>query len=138
MAKVKAIKKPKKKKAPWNLRTKVTSALRKIWRYSPMRNAVLKRCQTGEYYTRIAKKSKKEYRAPYYFCEECLNSPLEKIDIEHLDPVVALTGFETWDIYIYRLMVSETRLKGLCKPCHKAVGVIQTEIRKANRKTKSS
>lgn len=124
-------KKPKKPK--WTLKSVVISKLRQAWRFSPMRNECLARCKTGRYYIKISKKGN-EYKAPYYKCEKC-GDEVQKINVEHIEPVVALTGFETWDVYIQRLMVESSGLLVWCKPCHKAHTSVQTEIRKQIRKS---
>lgn len=128
----------KKKKSKYNLKSKITSQLRKLWRYSPGRVACLKRCETGTYYVVIAKKSKKSYKRPYLRCEQC-KTVHEKLQIDHIEPVVDLKfGFQGWDIYIVRLFVDETKLRGLCKACHDCVSLIQRTQRKLNKKIDKS
>jgi hypothetical protein len=126
MAKKKSKRKPKKK---YNLKSNITSALRKVWQWHPGRTEAMKRAESGEHYVKIAKKSKKEYKAPYYKCEYC-GVKTEKIKVDHIETVVDLTGFEDWNTYINRLFVPADKLRCWCKDCHDAVTLVQTQVRK--------
>lgn len=55
-----------------------------------------------------------------YQCSSCskIVGPRE-IKIDHIHPVVPVTGFTTWDDLINRLFCEETGLQALCKDCHK-------------------
>lgn len=100
-----------------------------------MRRECLKRCETGDYYIVYSKKTGKPYKKPYLRCEKC-QQVFEKLDVEHIEPVVEYTGFAGWDIYINRLMVPSDKLSGWCKEDHKAHTAIQSELRKNERKKK--
>lgn len=105
---------PKKKKK-WNLRTKITQALRRTWFYSPDRNAVTKRCRV---------------KGKGFKCEGC-HLIVDKIAIDHIEPVVnTKDGFIDWNTYIDQLFVDETKQQGLCKDCHSAKSRVEQELRK--------
>ncbi len=124
-------KKPR-KKPKYNLKSKITSALRKVWRYSPGRVEALKRALTGTYYIKVSKKGK-EYKAPHYTCEKC-KAVTEKAQVDHLQPVVGYEGFISWDRYISRMFVDAEFYQIICKPCHKAITLVQKDIRKKMKK----
>jgi len=50
--------------------------------------------------------------AKHYECAE--------LAVDHIDPVVPVTGFTTWDEVIERMFVEKDGLQVLCKACHKA------------------
>jgi 5-methylcytosine-specific restriction endonuclease McrA len=41
-----------------------------------------------------------------------------KIQLDHIDPVVPIEGFSTWDEYIERLFCEEDNFRALCEGCH--------------------
>ena len=59
--------------------------------------------------------------AKHYECAECHNQfPAKEVAVDHIDPVVAVTGFTTWDEVIERMFVEKEGLQVLCKACHDA------------------
>lgn len=89
----------RRKRPPFNLRSRITSALRRIWLYSPQRRLT------------VAKAKADSNR-----CTEC-RKPQIKCDIDHVDSVVPVEGFNgDWTNYVKRLFEGE--LTWLCKPCH--------------------
>jgi len=59
--------------------------------------------------------------AKHYECAECHNQfPAKEVAVDHIDPVVPVTGFTTWDEVIERMFVEKDGLQVLCKACHKA------------------
>lgn len=94
---------PKVKK-PKDLRSWLTAKLRRISYHWPESNEALKlsRALPGR-----------------FLCAECKKIFTRKeVSIDHIEPVVALKGFTTWDEYIARLFVNRTAYQILCKPCH--------------------
>jgi 5-methylcytosine-specific restriction endonuclease McrA len=66
-----------------------------------------------------------------YVCAACEGIfPHGDIQVDHIEPVVALTGFENFDVYIERLFCNIEGLQVLCRPCHK----IKTDEENAARK----
>lgn len=104
------------KKKKYNLKSKLTSAIRRLWFYGPTR------------YEKV-----KQLKANGFRCEKC-NKPQDKLEIDHINPVVRVTGFTTWDEYISRMFVDPEGLQGLCKACHSAKTITQREIRKKYKK----
>ena len=129
MAKKKAKKKVKvKKPKTYNLKSKITSALRMVWSYSPMKREALKRAEVGTKFEKTARSGRK-YKAPHHKCEKC-GEVVEDAKTDHIVPVVGYEGFKDWQIYIDRLMVDSSGLQILCRPCHDALTIVQKEIRK--------
>jgi len=108
----------KKKTKKYNLKSRITSALRRIWFYGPQRKEAMK----------IAKERG-------YTCAIC-NKPNPKLQIDHIVPVVPLTGFDNWQAYIDRLFVGPEGLRALDAECHKTHTAIHSGIRKKNKKSK--
>ncbi len=112
---------PKEKK-PRSLKQILMAGLGRSWMAWPPRNEVKRRCKVPG-------------RAGWYQCEEC-KEPHEKIEIDHIQPVVAVAdGFTTWDDYIHSKFVSADKLRGLCRACHakktKEENKTRREIKKA-------
>lgn len=96
-------KKPK-KKPPYNLTTRLKSALRDVWRRHPTPNALLREM-------RVAPNT--------WLCSVCgARFGRKEIRIDHLDPVVAVTGFVDWNTYIERLFCGASGLALVCIACH--------------------
>lgn len=97
------------------IRSKIRSALRKIWLYSPERRAAKSRCRVG-----IGK----------YRCEQC-DKIVKKIEIDHLTPLGATPGSRlsssstTWDGLINALFCPASGMRGLCNACHSEVTLKQ-------------
>ena len=106
--KVKKLKKLKKKKSPVSTKTRLRSAIRKVWMYSALRREVLAR----------AREARGIYR-----CEKCfkLVGPKE-IEVNHKIKATPDQGLHTgtdWGIFIERLLFCTLDgLEALCKECH--------------------
>lgn len=101
------------KKKTWNLKSRITSALRKIWFYGPQRREAAKQAKDSGNVCTICKERK------------------DKLEIDHIKPVVPITGFDgDWTAYIDRLFIDSSGLRALCKECHSAHTAIQREQRK--------
>ena len=73
--------------------------------------------------------------AKFYECKGCKASfPAKNVEVNHIQPVIPTTGFDSWDKVIERLFCEEDGLEVLCKPCHKAVTKQENEERKSNAK----
>jgi hypothetical protein len=94
-----------KTKKPYNWHTKLVSAIRNVWRHSPTRLKALKDAEDP-------------HNQKHVICANCKTSVHQKLStVEHLDPVVPVTGFDSWDAYIAR-MQSEN-LAVFCESCAK-------------------
>lgn len=89
-----------------SLNSYIFAGLGKVWMWWPPRNEVKKRCKV-------------EGKTGWYKCELC-RTEREKIDVDHISPVVPVTGFTTWDAYIASRFVTAENLQGICKDCHKS------------------
>lgn len=93
------------KKKPWNQKAQIRSALRKVWRWSPVRSEVLRAARLGR---------------GSYLCASCKNLFGPKmVKVDHIEPVV-VPGMDAyhWTTYIERLFCSARELQVLCKSCH--------------------
>lgn len=100
-----------KKRKKWNLNSRITSALRRIWFYSPQRRLVLKEAKLNGNKCAICK------------------VPKDKLEVDHESPVVKINEKErNWHEYIERLMFG--KLVCICENCHTAKTTIQREQRK--------
>jgi 5-methylcytosine-specific restriction endonuclease McrA len=104
----------KKKKRKYNLKSRITSALRRVWYYSPMRNECKKRAKSG-------------------VCELC-EVKRDKLQVDHVISVVGSEGFLNWDLYIKRLFVESDGLQNICETCHKHKTQSDRIARKQNKK----
>jgi hypothetical protein len=61
-----------------------------------------------------------------YICAECKRQGIDKIwkkdevQMDHISPVVDISGFTNWDDYINNLFCSPEHYQCLCKPHHEA------------------
>lgn len=70
-----------------------------------------------------------------YECSICKNIVGSKeIDIDHINPVVPLTGWVNFDNFIERLFCDKSELRVLCKECHRKITKLQSDERVAIRK----
>lgn len=44
--------------------------------------------------------------------------PQSKLSVDHIDPVIPVTGFDSWDAVIKRLFCEKQGLQALCSQCH--------------------
>jgi 5-methylcytosine-specific restriction endonuclease McrA len=56
---------------------------------------------------------------------------------DHIDPVVPLSGFSSWDDIIRRLFVGEDGWQAICVTCHDKKTKEENDKRKALRKEKA-
>lgn len=95
-----------KKKKKYNLDTKIRSALRKLWFWSPERREAEKRVLIAPY-----------SHGNYYcsFCKKVKNKKEEKLNIDHIIPAGELYPL---DAFAARLFCSSLGLQAMCKSCH--------------------
>lgn len=99
----------------------IYAAARKTWRWSPVR-----------------KQAKKDARLPNgkLKCEKCKKGfPETETQVDHISPVVPISGKKSWDQYFERLLnVSIEGVQVLCKSCHKEKSKSENALRKAHKK----
>lgn len=89
-----------------SLKQILMSGLGRSWMSWPPRNEVKRRC-------------KHPTKPGWYICEIC-KAEREKIDIDHINPVVPVQeGFTGWDAYIASKFVPAESLQGICRECHR-------------------
>lgn len=55
----------------------------------------------------------------HYRCKHCGEVfPAKEVQVDHIDPVVPLTGFTDWDDIISRMFCEKEGLQVLCNTCH--------------------
>jgi 5-methylcytosine-specific restriction endonuclease McrA len=101
-------------------KTTLISVLRRFSRFWEPSSIVLKRA-------RIAR--------GMYQCTACSKIVgAKEIKIDHIEPVVPVTGFTNWDDLIGRLFCEESGLQAICKSCHDNKTKEENEKRKRWRK----
>ncbi len=99
--------------------TKVRSALRKLWMWSPERRAALS----------AARISRGIYR-----CDGCRVAVTSQfIAVDHTVACVPLSGWDSWDGFITRLFCDPSGLQVLCQRCHEQKSCQEKESRKTAR-----
>ena len=59
---------------------------------------------------------------------------VKNIAVDHINPIVPTSGFDSWDGVINRLFCDEAGLQLLCRPCHEEKCKEETDERKRLRK----
>lgn len=60
-------------------------------------------------------------QAKHYKCNKCLEDfPQKEVEVNHITPVVPLSGFDSWDGVVERLFCEKDGMEVLCKPCHRS------------------
>jgi 5-methylcytosine-specific restriction endonuclease McrA len=108
----------------------VKSALRSASQRWPPKYTVLSEACVGQ------KENPKSGRmAKFYTCNKCKQDYVAKeVEVNHILPVIPVSGFDSWDNVIARLFCEKDELEVLCKPCHKAVTKEENKERKENAK----
>lgn len=113
----------------------IKSALRSTSVKWPPRYTVL-----NEAFTEAKTNKATGRKAKHFRCNRCNGEFVQKdVQVNHIIPVVPLSGFTTWDEVVDRLFCEKDGLEVLCKPCHKEVTKEENDSRKINNaKRKSS
>lgn len=102
-------------KSKWNLWVKVRSALRDIYRYSPMRREAIKLASTLV---------DPELGGKGFACPLCTRDyPIQMADVDHIEPCGSLLCSADLHEFFNRLMYGKVRV--ICKICHKKVTAAQ-------------
>ena len=104
----------------------VKGGLRSISQRWPPRYSVLNQACIGQ---QINTKSGR--LAKHYLCASCnIAYPAKEVEVNHRNPIVPVTGFDSWDGLIERLFCEKEHLEVLCKPCHRSVSKLENQQRK--------
>ena len=58
-------------------------------------------------------------QAKHYKCAECGKEfPAKDVQVDHIEPIVPLSGFVSWDETIERMLCEKDGLQVLCLTCH--------------------
>lgn len=98
--------------------------LRKLWRMWPPRSEAMRSARVAPA-TYQCVKCKRDY--PFRVGER-------NLAVDHIEPVIPVTGFTNWDDYINRLFCPVENLQVLCKECHAAKTKVEAGQRAAVRK----
>ena len=123
------------RKSKFNLKSMITSALRRIWSRSQY---------TKLFVAPVLEKAKS--KAPpggrlkwVYECAYCHKKyPRKDVAVDHVESVVGVEGFIDWDTYIKRMFCESDNLQILCSKCHdlktKQESSDRRNIKKLNKK----
>jgi len=100
---------PLKKKRTWNLRTRITTELRRLWLYSPERQKAILSARKDD--------PKKPYKHLCAGCEKEIT--LKELKVDHIEPMVPVTGVVSWTDTMNSLFCDSPGLQILCVECHK-------------------
>ena len=95
-----------KTKKPYNVFTKIRSALRDIWRYSPQHRAAIKAV------TILDPEKGKGFNCP--ICGD--DWPIQLATVDHQPPCGSLTSWD--DLTPWTKTLFEGSVRVICKPCH--------------------
>lgn len=108
----------------------IKGALRSASVKWPPRYTVLSEAYVG---TKINKKTGRMCK--HYKCNLCKDDfPQKDVEVNHIVPVIPVTGFTNWDEVIERMFCEKEGFEVLCKPCHKSITKQENEERKSNGK----
>ena len=69
--------------------------------------------------------------AKHYTCNECKKDfPAKDVEVNHIEPVVPISGFDSWDGVIKRMFCEADKLEVVCKECHKGITKQENQERK--------
>ena len=72
--------------------------------------------------------------AKHYKCCKCTQEyPQKEVEVNHIIPVVPLSGFDSWDGVIERLFCEKDGLEVVCKPCHLLISKSEREQRSVSK-----
>lgn len=104
-------------------RSTLIQVLRRFSKFWTPKNNVLKKARIGR---------------GIYQCSSCSKIVGSKeIKIDHIEPVVPVTGFTTWDDIIQRLFCEESGLQAICVACHAEKTSKENENRRRCKKEKA-
>lgn len=73
----------------------------------------------------------------HYECAKCKEHfPAKQVEVNHKEPIVPVTGFDSWDGVISRMFCEKDKLEVLCKPCHKLITKEENDARREHSKSR--
>lgn len=111
-------------------RSFVKSALRSASKRWPPKFECLHSAYTGQRINPATGRLAKHYR-----CAGCGGEFVgAKMQADHIEPVVPLTGFTTWDEIIERMFCEADNFQALCLDCHKEKSAQERRLAKEYKK----
>jgi hypothetical protein len=105
----------------------VKSALRSASQRWPPKYEVLNAAKRGKKIN-----SKTGRLAEHYECNACHEQfPAKEVQVNHITPVIPVSGFDSWDGVVERMFCEKDNLEVLCIPCHKSVTAQENQQRYA-------
>jgi hypothetical protein len=118
--------KKKKKLKTYNFYTVMMQALRPVWRNHPTRREFFKNSRSAPNTWICAECGKK--------CAGASKGKKSEFRIDHIEPVIPLTGFTNWDDVIRRLITGPHNLQVLCLECHGVKSKAENAARRKHKK----
>jgi len=108
-------------KKPFDIKAFTVATLRRASYRLPARQEALKRARI---------------RRGWYKCELCGSEVQKKnMALDHIIPIVPVTGWDSWDKFIERLFCSVDGFQVICKkPCHSEKTKAENKLRRENKK----
>lgn len=104
------------------LKSRLISAIAKVWMWWEPRQEVKNRCKI---------------RTGWWKCETCKRET-ERLEIDHIEPVILpKDGFIDWNTYIASKFVTSDKLRGICRECHQQKTKEENKVRRLCKKKKS-
>jgi len=75
-----------------------------------------------------------------YQCAKCGSGKIHKkneIQIDHIHPVMPVTGWDNWEGYIDRMFADEGEFQVLCKKHHKEKSITENAVRRKTSKKRT-
>ena len=108
------------------LRSFITSVIRKGFSRYPPKFEVLALAKRGRKINEITGRL-----AEHYECNICKKEFVSTdVEVDHIKPVVDVSGWVSWDSFISNLFCSVDNLQVVCKKCHKIKSKQENEERK--------
>jgi 5-methylcytosine-specific restriction endonuclease McrA len=105
------------KKKPLIPKSKIISALRRLWLYQGTRALAIKEAKEGDFYR----------------CKKCSRLS-EKVSVDHTVPVIdTVLGWQGYDSFVERLFCPQENLMALCDRCHSTKTSAEASSRKESR-----
>jgi 5-methylcytosine-specific restriction endonuclease McrA len=74
-----------------------------------------------------------------YLCASCkLIFTRKEVQIDHIEPVTPITGWDSLDSFVTRLKVPIDKLQIICKTCHKTKSGAENETRRTSKRNKKN
>ena len=106
----------------------IKSALRSASQRWPPKYQTLNEAYVGKMINKSSGRLAKHFK-----CNKCHDSfPQKEVEVNHITPVVLISGFDSWDGVIERMFCEKEHLEVLCKPCHKFLTQLENQERRNN------